>query len=130
MRMHWTGRAAVLLSALLTTTACATTYAQGRGYPNYPSSRGGVYRGGGYADVAYQRGFDDGYRQGLDAARDGDRFDPRRESWYRSADRGYDRRYGSRNEYRQAYRDAFSRGYEQGYREARYRDNNGRYRRR
>jgi hypothetical protein len=128
MRMHWTGRAAVILFALLTTTACGVTYAQGRGYPNYPS-RGGVYRGGGYTEAAYQRGLDDGYRQGSDAARDGDRFDPRRESWYRSADRGYSGRYGSRNQYRQIYRDGFVRGYEQGYREARYRDN-GRYRRR
>jgi hypothetical protein len=127
--MQWAGRAAVLLFALLTTTACGTTYAQGRGYPNYPSSRGGVYRGDRYVDVAYQRGFDDGRQRGLDAARDGDRFDPRRESWYRSGDRGYSSRYGSRNEYRQVYRDAFARGYEQGYREAGYRDNR-RYRRR
>jgi hypothetical protein len=132
MRMHWTGRAAVVLFALLTTTACGTIYAQGRGYPNYPSypsPRGGVYRGGGYVDAAYQRGLDDGYRRGLDAARDGDRFDPRREGWYRSGDRGYNRRFGSRTEYRQIYRDGFTRGYEQGYREGRYRDN-GRYRRR
>ena len=130
MRMHWTGRAAVILLALFTTTACGVTYGQGRGYPNYPSPRGGVYRGGGgYVDAAFQRGFDDGYRQGVDAARDGDRFDPRRESWYRSGDRGYERRYGSRTEYRNIYRDGFLRGYDRGYREGRYRDND-RYRRR
>jgi hypothetical protein len=122
MRMHWVGRAAVVTVALLFTTACGTVYSQqGRGYPNYPS-RGGVYRGGGsYLDAAYQRGIDDGYRRGFDAARDGDRFDPRRERWYRSADRGYDRRYGSRSDYSRVYRDGFTRGYEQGYREARYR---------
>jgi hypothetical protein len=79
-----------------------------------------VYGGGRYVDIAYQRGFDDGYRRGLDAARDGHRYDPRREGWYRSADRGYDRRYGSRTEYRQLYRDGFTRGYDLGYREARY----------
>jgi flagellar biosynthesis/type III secretory pathway protein FliH len=128
MRMHLGGRVAVILSALFFTTACGTTYAQGRGYPNYPNSRGGVYRGGGYANAALQRGFDDGYQQGLDAARDGDRYDVRRESWYRSADRGYDRRFGSRNQYQQYYRNGFTRGYDQGYRDGRYR-NNGRYRR-
>jgi hypothetical protein len=129
MRMHWIGRAAVVLSALFFTTACGTIYAQGRGYPNYPASRGGVYRGGNDIDAAFRRGVDDGYRRGLEAWRDGDRFDPRRESWYRSGDRGYDRRFGSRTEYRQIYRDGFARGYEQGYREGRYRDN-GRDRRR
>ena len=79
MRMHWSGRAAVVVVAIISAAACAPIYAQGRGYPNYPSyPRGGVYRGGGYVDAAYQRGFDDGYRRGLDAARDGDRYDPRR----------------------------------------------------
>ncbi len=124
MRMHSGGRIAVVLSALLFTAACGTTYAQGRNYPNYPGSRGGVY-----ANAALQRGFDDGYRQGLDAALDGDRYDVRRESWYRSGDRGYDRRFGSRNQYQQQYRSGFTRGYDQGYREGRYRAN-GRYRRR
>jgi hypothetical protein len=128
MSRQWIGRLAVVLSALVT-TACGTVYAQGRGYPgspNYPG-RGGVYRGGGYVDVAFQRGFDDGYRQGMEAARDGDRYDLRREGWYRSGDRGYDRRYGPRDEYRQIYRNGFSRGYDQGYRDGR---SYGRYRRR
>ena len=129
MRMHWGTRGALVLSALLFTAACGTTYAQGRGYPNYPGSRGGVYRGGGYSNSALQRGFDDGYRRGVEAARDGDRFDVRRDSWYRSADRGYDRRFGSRIQYQREYRDGFTRGYERGYREARVRDT-GRYRRR
>lgn len=121
MRMHRVGRAAVVIAALLFTTACGTVYSQqGRNYPNDPS-RGGSSRAGVYVDAAYQRGVDDGYRRGLEAARAGDRFDPRRDRWYRSADRGYDRRYGSRSEYRQVYRDGFTRGYEQGYREARYR---------
>ena len=129
MRLQRIGRSAVVLVTLLSSVACGTIYAQGRGYPNYPNDpRGGVYRGGGYRDPAYQRGFDDGYQRGLDAARDGDRYDVRREGWYRSADRGYDRRYGSRDGYRQVYRDAFARGYDQGYRDGRYR-NNGRYRR-
>lgn len=129
MRMHWGGRAAVVLLALLSTTACGSVYAQGgRTYPNYPSQRGGVYRGGGYNDPAYSRGYDDGYRKGLEAARDGDRYDVRREGLYRDGDRGYDRRYGSRNQWRQIYRDGFARGYDEGYRNGR--NQNGRYRRR
>ena len=129
MRMQRGIRAAAILFTLLATTACGTAYAQGRRYPypTNPSQRGGVYRGG-YQDVAYNRGFDDGYRQGLDAARDGDRYDVRRERQYRSADRGYDRRYGSRSNWQRVYRSGFTQGYEQGYRDARYRDN-GRYRR-
>ena len=63
-------------------------------YPNYPGRAAGR---GGYQDAAYSRGYDDGYRRGLEAARDGDRYDVRREGWYRSGDRGYNRRYGSRN---------------------------------
>ena len=87
MRMHWVGRVAAVIVGLLFATACGTIYSQpGRSYPNYPSG-GGVYRGGGYVDGPYQRGIDDGHRRGFDAARDGHRFDPRRESWYRSADR-------------------------------------------
>jgi hypothetical protein len=123
-------RSAGILAAIVFTTACSTTYAQGRSYPypNYPDGqRGGVSRGG-YYNPAFDRGFDDGYRQGLDAARDGDRRDVRRESWYRSGDRGYDRRFGSRDAYRRVYRDGFASGYDQGYRDGRYR-NNGRYRR-
>ena len=126
MRMHWSGRVVLAVIALLSTTACGAAYAQGRGYPNYPSPRGGIYRN---ADIAYDRGYQDGYERGRDAARDGDRYDPRREGWYRSADRGYNNRYGSRTNYRQSYRDAFVRGYERGFSETRYRDN-GRYRRR
>jgi hypothetical protein len=101
---------AAILLALVVAPACGSIYAQGRprypnypNYPNYPGSRGG-YRGN--SDAAYSRGYEDGYRQGLDAARDGNRYDVRRERWYRSAERGYN----------------------VGYRDGRYRDN-GRYRR-
>lgn len=133
MSRHRGIRATGLLFALVLTTACGSIYAQGRrnypNQPNYPTSpgRGGASRG--YQDLAYSRGVEDGYRRGLEAARDGDRHDVRRENLYRNAERGYDRRYGSRNEWRQVYRDGFSRGYDQGYREGSYRDN-GRYRRR
>lgn len=130
MMSHRGVRPAAVLLALVFSTACGSIYAQGRpnypNYPHYPNSRGG-YRG--YQDSAYSRGYDDGYRRGLEAARDGDRYDVRRENWYRSADRGYNGRYGSRNQYRQVYRDGFAAGYDLGYRDGRYRDN-GRYRNR
>ena len=126
MRMHLGRRLAVVLLALFCTTACSSVYAQGRrdypNYPNYPSSRGG------YNNPAYSRGYDDGYRKGIEAARDGDRYDVRREGLYRDGDRGYDRRYGSRNQWQRIYRDGFQSGYDSGYRNAR--NQNGRYRRR
>lgn len=109
-----------LISAAVLFTACGAVYAQGGPRYPYPGTRGPtVYRG--YSDPAYQRGYDDGYRQGFDAARDGERYDVRRERWYRSADRGYDRRYGSRNQWQRVYRDGFTQGYDLGYRDGRYR---------
>lgn len=123
MRSHRIVRSVLLLVVLATSTACGSVYAQGRtgspSYPTYPGPRDGGYRR--TMDVAYTRGYDDGYRQGVDAARDGDRYDVRRESWYRSADRGYERRYGSREAWRRVYRDGFESGYDRGYREARAR---------
>ena len=65
---------------------------------------------------AADNGYRDGYAQGRDDARDGDRFDPVRASRYRSGDPGYDRRYGPRDDYKRDYRAAFQDGYAQGYR--------------
>jgi hypothetical protein len=72
---------------------------------------------------------DDGYGQGLDAARRSHRYDPWREGWYRYAERGYDRDFRmSRDEYRDIYRRGFQQGYESGYRDGRRarRGSNGR----
>ena len=63
----------------------------------------------------FDSGYQDGYRQGRDDARDGDRFDPRGQREYRNADNG---RYRS-NDARRVYRQGFERGYEEGYRDAR-----------
>lgn len=121
MRMHRGGRIAAVLLALLFSTACGSVYAQNRRtyptYPGYPGS-GGVYRDR-YNNPAYSRGYDDGYRSGVSAARDGDRYDVRRERDYRDADNGYDRRYGSRDQWRQVYRDGFASGYDEGFRNSR-----------
>lgn len=97
----------------------------GQGYPDrgYPGQGypGGGYGGGYDNSPAAQRGFDDGYREGQDAGRDNDRYDPVREKRYRDGDNGYNGRYGSRDQYKQEYRHAFRQGYDRGYREARYR---------
>jgi hypothetical protein len=110
-------------SARIAVGAVFSTAAQ---YPPAPPQRGrpapggyGGYRGHGARDYALNRGFNDGYEQGFEAARDRDRFDPRRERWYRDAQRGYDRDYRmSRDEYRDVYRRGFLEGYESGYRDA------------
>jgi hypothetical protein len=87
-------------------------------YPSYPGDRGG-YGGYGNYSPGYDKGLSDGYEKGLDDARDGDRFAPERQKWYREGDRGYKGSYGSRDRYKMEYRDAFRQGYERGYRDAR-----------
>jgi hypothetical protein len=105
----------------------------GQRYPDrhYPDRDDGYRRGSwwGYRDVAFNNGFDDGYRRGLDDARDRDRYDPIGEKWYRKGDRGYHRQYGPRDYYKQQYRDGFRAGYDRGFRENRYYDRD-RYERR
>ena len=102
-------------------------------YPNsypYPDTRGPVYPsnpgsygryGGGYNDVAFQNGVNDGYEKGAEDARKNRSFDPLRHDWYRSGDRHYDNRYGSREQYKDVYRQGFRDGYDRGFREGRYR---------
>lgn len=90
-------------------------YPNGAGYPSYPRT-GGVY--GNYSPAS-DKGLSDGYDKGLDDGRDGDRFAPERQKWYREGDRGYKGSYGSRDRYKMEYRDAFREGYERGYRDSR-----------
>jgi hypothetical protein len=109
--------ARIAVGAVLTTAAQYPPQGPYRGRPG-PSGYG-AYRGYGAQEYALNRGFNDGYEQGLDAARDRDRFDPRRERWFRGAGRGYERDLRmSRNEYRDIYRRGFLQGYEAGYRDA------------
>jgi len=96
----------------------APRYGSGRNVPY--GNRGPAY---GYPPAgdarylsAYDVGMRDGFEKGREDARDRDRFDARRHTWYRDAERGYDRRYGSRERYRDEYRRGFLTGYEQGYR--------------
>jgi flagellar biosynthesis/type III secretory pathway protein FliH len=87
----------------------------------YPSTPGSYGRYGGYNDIAFQNGMNDGYQKGIDDARQGRTLDPVRQSWYRSGDRHYDSRYGSKDQYKDVYRQGFRDGYDQGYRSVRYR---------
>jgi hypothetical protein len=87
----------------------------GRGAPGY----------GGYGrtDLAFEKGYTDGYDEGLKDGRGGRRNDPFAESRYRNGDHGYERWYGTKDLYRINYREAFRRGYEQGWSDGRRYDN-------
>ncbi len=102
-------------------------YSQGRyprgGYPqgSYPQGGYGGYGGSrNYgSSPAGQNGYRDGYEQGRNDARGGNRFDPIGSRRYRSGDHDYDGRYGSRDDYKREYRAAFQAGYDEGYRGSR-----------
>ena len=65
--------------------------------------------------IGYERGYDDGLRQGERDFRKHRRYDPWRHKRYRKADKGYKRRYGSRFVYSQGYRSGYRDGYRLGY---------------
>ena len=90
------------------TPACAQS--------TWPSAR---YPYGNNADVsrlAYDRGFNDGIRDGERDARSRDAYRYQDERAYQRADAGYDRRYGSADRYRAFFREGYVDGYAQGYR--------------
>jgi hypothetical protein len=61
--------------------------------------------------AAYDRGFQEGRREGESDARGRQNFDVRRHDAYRDGDRGYDRQDGDRNRYREEFRRGFEAGY-------------------
>ena len=61
--------------------------------------------------AAYDRGFQEGQRDGERDARGRQTFDVRRHDAYRDGDRGYSRQYGDRNRYREEFRHGFEEGY-------------------
>jgi hypothetical protein len=75
---------------------------------------------------AFERGYREGIERGVDDARDGRRFEPERDSVYRSGDRGYNSRDGNRDWYRNEFRRGFSSGYREGYYRRDARINQGR----
>jgi hypothetical protein len=83
----------------------------GPGYRAYP----GTFRYG------YDRGVDEGYREGERDARRHERFAFRDERGYRDADRGYRGWMGPRYEYARGYQRGYEEGYARAYRRyARY----------
>ena len=86
-----------LLAAAILLTSCAPVYGQ---YGN--RSGNGSYGGYRVERQVFDSGYQDGYRQGRDDARDGDRFDPRGQREYRNADNGRYRSNDARNVYRRA----------------------------
>ena len=72
---------------------------------------------GGYQEAAAARGYSDGFEDGLNDGRRGNRYDPVDSRDYRDGDNGYSGSYGSRDAYRNNYRAGFRQGYEDGYRD-------------
>ena len=81
-----------------------------------PYPYGGAPRDAYGRNEAYQNGYRDGMTKGRDDGEDGDQYDARRHSWYRSGTRGYDDDFGSRTTYQSRYRQGFEAGYSEGYR--------------
>jgi hypothetical protein len=107
MMFKTAGAAAFVLATTLAASACAYDTYDNRG-------RYGTVSNARNERAAFDTGYRDGLRQGRADGRDGDRFDPRGQREYRTADNG---RWGSR--YDDEYRQGFASGYERGYRDAR-----------
>jgi hypothetical protein len=81
----------------------------------------GIRFDAGYHDVAaawrygYNRGIDEGYREGERDARRHERFGYRDEHAYRDSDRGYKGWMGPRYEYERGYRRGFEEAYARAY---------------
>ncbi len=79
--------------------------------------------------IAQQYGYRDGLRDGLDAAREGDRYHPQNSGDWQKGTNGYEDRYGSKGAYKQSYRAAYIQGYQAGYNRNGNRGNRGYMRR-
>lgn len=98
-----------VLSATLLAPACASAQAwPGRNGPGWAGPQPGSRFG-----IAYDRGYQEGAREGEQDARQRRSYDLRRHNAYNDGDRGYDRSQGERG----SYRDNFRRGFENGYRD-------------
>ncbi len=79
-----------------------------RTYRTNPNAEGRV--------VARQHGLDDGYKDGVDAGRGRDVYNPTKSGDYKKGANGYDDDFGNKQLYRQNYRAAYLKGYKDGYR--------------
>lgn len=85
---------------------------------NWDNDRDGRYERNSRYDalsVAREHGFRDGMKDGRDASRERDRFNPQNSGDWQKGTNGYEGRYGNKNAYKQAYRDAYVQGYRNGY---------------
>src|SRR5688572_29495166 len=99
----------LLVAALISVSTAASACVSGGGWSRYPSGPRQV------DDRAYERGYNDGRRQGENDARRNRAYDYARHGDYRDADDGY-RGYGDRSGYRVVFRQGFVAGYNDGYR--------------
>ena len=98
-----------VLSLTLLTPACASAQSwPGRNTPGQgqPGARFGV---------GYDRGYQEGIREGENDARRNRSYDLRRHNAYNDGDRGYNRNQGDRGRYRDEFRRGFETGYRDGY---------------
>jgi hypothetical protein len=79
--------------------------AQQRGYGYYGGAQG----------VAFERGYEQGLKEGRDDGDDRRPYNFSRHGRYREGDHGYSSRYGRRADYVQGYRRGFEQGYRDGY---------------
>jgi len=93
-----------------------------------PDSRQSSGYGSQVRRIAYDRGFNEGAKEGEKDGRSRDPFRYQDERDFQRADVGYSRNYGDVERYRQTFRQGFAAGYTEGYRRfsSRY-GNNGRY---
>lgn len=115
-----------ILLSLIVSFMLLTTVDVSAQYGNYGYSRRDNDRyNSGYMNTAQRYGYQDGFRDGADAAREGDRYHPQNSGDWQKGTNGYESRYGNRGAYKQAYRSSYLEGYRAGYQRA---DNRGRNR--
>jgi flagellar biosynthesis/type III secretory pathway protein FliH len=112
-----------LTGALLVLTLCAPGCASAQQWQSRNSQRGAPPVS---ADPAFQRAYQEGFREGERDARQRRTFDLRRHDAYNDGDRGYNSRSGDRGRYRDEFRRGFEAGYRAGYERVRGVDRDGR----
>jgi hypothetical protein len=102
-----------LVGALLSVTLLAPACASAQGWPDRNGPRWAGGQSGRNVNPAFERGYQEGVREGEQDAQRRRTYDLRRHNAYNDGDRGYNRGYGDRGRYR----DEFRRGFETGYRD-------------
>jgi hypothetical protein len=106
----------VLGFIVLTNTTAQAQY-RTRNYERNDRNYGTSYRYDSL-NLARQYGYKDGFKDGADAAREGDRYHPQNSGDWQKGTNGYEDRYGSKNAYKSAYRQAYLQGYKEGFNRA------------